>query len=92
MAFDWGGFTPPLTNAQKTALDYFENLGEVGGGAGGQGALGGNPPAYTWSQTKAARLLAVEVMQRAEAAVRGARICLEYYRAEAARAAEEANP
>jgi hypothetical protein len=92
MAFNWNGFTPALTGPQQTALAYFENLGRVGGGPGGGNALGGNPPQYTWSQVKAARLLAVEVMQQAEAAVRGARICLEYYRAEAARAAEEANP
>jgi DNA-binding transcriptional MerR regulator len=87
MAFDWNGFTPALTGAQQTALDYFETLGKQSGPVVGVGGT----PNYTFSQTKAARQLAIQVLQKAEATMRGCRAVLEHYRAEHLKAFEEAN-
>lgn len=87
MAFSWSDLST-LTPAQQTALTYFETLGKRESGPGGQSGA----PNYTYSQTKAARALLVDIAQRGEPAMRGVRYALDYYRNQNQLAFEAANP
>ena len=75
MAFNWNGFTPALTQAQQTALTYFENLGSTGPGNGNFT----EDPEYTYAQSRAARALLIDMERKVEAARRGVRMVMDYY-------------